>query len=174
MSDFDPYLYWCKPTRIVDGDSLYVTVDWGCKNYTDDVECRLYGVDTPEIRGKPTSWLDDRAFALDLGRTAKRFLELNVLDNWVPMRTHKDKDGSFGRLLVTLYIAPDYVVHAESKLDLLNLPSWGSDERLFALLELGDLVSVNWLMVHKGLARPNFYDAESERLRITNPPPRGV
>ena len=42
----------CVITRVIDGDTFVADVDLGFKTWLRKITFRLYGVDTPEIRGK--------------------------------------------------------------------------------------------------------------------------
>ena len=87
------YEYGCKVERVVDGDTVDVTLDLGFDNlYKSRV--RLYGIDTPESR---TRNLDEKA----RGKLAKSFLEdaINNGKKVVIQTKLKDSRGKFGRVL---------------------------------------------------------------------------
>ena len=91
------YEYRCKVVHIVDGDTVDVDIDLGFGVWMDKERVRLYGIDTPESR---TRDLEEKKYGL----AAKQFLT-NMLDddNGILLRTHKDKTGKFGRILVELW-----------------------------------------------------------------------
>ncbi len=87
------YYYNCEVIRIIDGDTVEARIDLGFD--TQRIETlRLFGIDTPEIRGKEK----------EKGKIAKDWLE-NELKNAdeVTIQTIKDKTGSFGRYLAVLF-----------------------------------------------------------------------
>ena len=87
------YEYGCKVERVVDGDTVDVTLDLGFDIlYMSRV--RLYGIYTPESR---TRNLDEKA----RGKLAKSFLEdaINNGKKVVIQTKLKDSRGKFGRVL---------------------------------------------------------------------------
>lgn len=92
------YIYAAIVNRVVDGDTLDLTVDLGF-NIKKDMRVRLHGVDTPEVYGvKKTSEEYQK------GKAASEFVIqwLAVLNNKVVIQTHKDKQGKYGRYLATV------------------------------------------------------------------------
>jgi len=90
------YEYACTVERIVDGDTIDVTLDLGFSvSYKSRV--RLYGIDTPESR---TRNKDEKA----RGKLASVFLTKAIeLADQVVIRTElKDSRGKFGRVLGTV------------------------------------------------------------------------
>ncbi len=92
------YEYKAKVHRIIDGDTVDVTIDLGFEMTTKQ-RIRLYGIDTPETR---TRDLKEKA----RGKAAKaRLLELlNECDRQIVVRT--TKRGKYGRILGKL-LHPD-------------------------------------------------------------------
>lgn len=87
------YEYSCEVRRVVDGDTVDVTMDLGF-NILHKCRVRLYGIDTPESR---TRDLDEKA----RGKMAGAFLK-NAIDTGeqVIIQTKlKDSRGKFGRVL---------------------------------------------------------------------------
>jgi micrococcal nuclease len=89
-----------KLLKVVDGDTIKVEIDLGfdlCVTTT----IRLAGIDTPESRTKD---LKEKQLGLD----AKKWLE-NTLTNapFIRIKTEKDADEKYGRLLGTLYLSND-------------------------------------------------------------------
>ena len=72
--------YRCKIKKVVDGDTVYL-----------DQRVRLYGIDTPESRTR------DKVEKI-YGKAAGRYLKA-MLGKECPMRTPKDANGKFGRIL---------------------------------------------------------------------------
>lgn len=84
-------LYWYRAlvTNVVDGDTIDVTIDLGLKVSIHDRRIRLYGINAPELK-QPT---------LAEGRSAKLWLAEQILAKRVTLRTIKDGDDKYGRLL---------------------------------------------------------------------------
>ena len=90
------YEYGCTVERVVDGDTIDVTLDLGFSvSYSSRV--RLYGIDTPESR---TRNKDEKA----RGKLASAFLSKAIeMADQVVIRTElKDSRGKFGRVLGTV------------------------------------------------------------------------
>lgn len=82
-------------TPIYDGDTARFEVDLGFGMTANLGSCRLFGIDTPELRG------DER----EAGLAARDFVrQLIPEDEWFTVRTHKDKKGKYGRYLVDIYL----------------------------------------------------------------------
>ena len=91
------YEYSCVVDRVVDGDTVDVTIDLGFKIFH-KARVRMYGIDTPESR---TRDLDEKA----RGILSKSFLQdALVQSNKVIIKTQKDAKGKFGRILGELYV----------------------------------------------------------------------
>ncbi len=85
------WMYQAKPVRVIDGDTVDLTVDVGFRHFTTQ-RFRLLGVNTPE-RGK-TDYDTARNF------TVEWLFELS--GEW-PLQIESKKSDSFGRWLVTIY-----------------------------------------------------------------------
>jgi micrococcal nuclease len=90
------YYYKANVIEVYDGDTVTLDVDFGCNIWQHDKKCRLYGIDTPELRGSK----EEKA----KGRKSRDRLRELILGEAVFIKTHKDKTGKYGRLLVTIYI----------------------------------------------------------------------
>ena len=96
------YTYDARVTSVYDGDgkfgmTLKVQVDIGMKEVLSverPMSVRLFGVDTPEIRGG-----NKRA-----GIIVRDFVRALILNKNVIIHTHKDKTGKYGRLLASVII----------------------------------------------------------------------
>ena len=89
-------LYTYKVSRIhsvYDGDTCTLDIDLGMNIIRKKEKVRLYGIDTPELRGVS----DEEK---ERGRQARDWL-YEQLDEAkeVLIRTYKDKEGKYGRLL---------------------------------------------------------------------------
>lgn len=95
----EPYQYWARVDRIVDGDTLDVIVELGFE-ITIKARVRLAGVDAPEIHGVPHSSDEYQA-----GLKAKRHVEhLAPHQSWVELRTYKSGNREkYGRWIAAVY-----------------------------------------------------------------------
>ena len=91
-----------KINRVVDGDTIDVTIDLGFDLYKKE-RVRIAGVDTPEKR---TRNLEEKALGLDATNWLKGKLEEAIKgDDELTIRTElKGGVGKYGRLLGWLYI----------------------------------------------------------------------
>ena len=96
------YEYRCKVVHIVDGDTVDVDIDLGFGVWMKKQRIRLYGIDTPESR---TRDLEEKKYGL----AAKAFLT-GMLDDeaGIILKTYKDKEGKFGRILGELWRTTNY------------------------------------------------------------------
>lgn len=92
------YEYKCKVNRVVDGDTIDVSIDLGFKIHH-EARVRLYGIDAPESR---TSDKEAKKY----GIMSKEFLNNAVYGaSEVLIRTSKeDAKGKFGRVLGSVII----------------------------------------------------------------------
>jgi len=91
------YEYKATIRRVVDGDTVDVTLDLGFDILYNN-RIRLLGIDTPEIR---TRDLEEKA----LGLAAKdRVKELCPVGSTVILKTTKDDRGKFGRILGEIFV----------------------------------------------------------------------
>ncbi len=117
------YQYRAEVVYVVDGDTIDVAVDLGFK-HTQEMRLRLAGIDTWELRG------EERA----KGLVAKEYV-LETFANmdpedYVVIRTKKDKQGKYGRYIATVLIM------GRDDTELLNLND--------ALVEEGHARRVSW------------------------------
>lgn len=93
--------YWYPATLegCYDGDTCTLTdMDLGLKFHHHDVILRLYGINTPELRGaEREAGLRSRDYLLSLIHPGDRIL----------IHTHRDESGKYGRLLATIFYACD-------------------------------------------------------------------
>ena len=96
------YEYRCKVVKIIDGDTVDVDIDLGFGVWLHKERIRLYGIDTPESR---TRDLEEKKYGL----AAKQFLtRLLNDDGGILLKTHKDAEGKFGRILGELWRTTEY------------------------------------------------------------------
>lgn len=85
------YEYRVKIVRVVDGDTVDVDIDLGFGVWLRNERVRLYGIDTPESRTRDKT---EKHFGL----LAKDYLK-SALGKESVLRTQKDAEGKFGRIL---------------------------------------------------------------------------
>lgn len=104
------YRYRANVTRIYDGDSVTADIDLGLGVWLRDQKLRLFGINTPELRG------DER----EAGLAARDWLKAQLMgvpleEVWhygdpnvaVILETHRDRSGKYGRWLATLWAMVD-------------------------------------------------------------------
>ena len=96
------YEYRCKVVKIIDGDTVDVDIDLGFGVWLKKERIRLYAIDTPESR---TRDLEEKKYGL----AAKKFLT-GMLDDeaGIRLKTQKDAEGKFGRILGELWRTTNY------------------------------------------------------------------
>ena len=89
------FTYRCTLDRVVDGDTIVVNVDLGFGTWVHDAYLRLYGINTPELRG------DER----DAGLAAKQFVIDRIgHDVFIVIDTIKSNNkGKYGRYLAIVW-----------------------------------------------------------------------
>ena len=94
-----------KINKVVDGDTIDVTIDLGFDLYKKE-RVRIAGVDTPEKR---TRDLEEKALGLDATYWMKKQLDDTIKgDDELIIRTElKGGTGKYGRLLGWLYVGED-------------------------------------------------------------------
>jgi len=96
------YEYRCSVVKIIDGDTVDVDIDLGFGVWLKKERIRLYGIDTPESR---TRDLEEKKYGL----AAKEFLTKMLDDDGgIILKTHRDAEGKFGRILGELWRTTEY------------------------------------------------------------------
>ena len=90
------YEYRCEVVHIVDGDTVDVDIDLGFGVWLKKERIRLVGIDTPESR---TRDLEEKKYGL----AAKEFLTKWLSAGNIVLKTQKDAEGKFGRILGELW-----------------------------------------------------------------------
>jgi micrococcal nuclease len=90
------YEYRAEVTSVYDGDTITVTIDLGFDHIMRNMKLRLYGIDTPEIRG-------GNAKTRKAARDARDYLRALILGKEIVVRTIKDKKGKYGRYLAIIH-----------------------------------------------------------------------
>ena len=96
------YEYRVKIVKIVDGDTVDVDIDLGFGVWLKKERIRMFGIDTPE---SSTRDLDEKKYGL----MAKDYIT-RLLDDegGIVLKTHKDAEGKYGRILGELWRTTDF------------------------------------------------------------------
>lgn len=86
------YKYKAYVESIYDGDTITCEVDLGFK-ITVKKKIRLYGINTPEVRGEEKT----------MGKKVRDYLRSLILHKEIILETVKDKTGKYGRYLATVH-----------------------------------------------------------------------
>lgn len=89
--------YWYKAivADVYDGDSLTVDLDFGFEHWRKNMKLRLYGIDTPELRG------DERAAGIAVRDYVRSLIPVGTP---IVLNTFKDRTGKYGRYLARVWI----------------------------------------------------------------------
>lgn len=87
------YTYKAKIIAVYDGDTVTAVVDLGFL-HSQEMKLRLYGIDTPEMRGPEKIE----------GKKVRDIVRTMVLDKEVTIRSYKDKQGKYGRYLASIIL----------------------------------------------------------------------
>ena len=91
--DNNLYNYKAIVVSVYDGDSITLDIDLGFNIWMRNQKVRLYGIDTPEIRGEERNE----------GLIARDRLRELILNKEVILTSYKDKSGKYGRWLGTIF-----------------------------------------------------------------------
>ena len=95
------YEYRCTVVKIVDGDTVDVDIDLGFGIWMRNERIRLLGIDTPESRTRDK---EEKKYGL----AAKKYLtEMLNDEGGIVLKTKKDAEGKFGRILGELWRTTD-------------------------------------------------------------------
>ena len=95
--DINLHYYKAYVLDVYDGDTITIDINLGLGVVLAKQKIRLYGINTPEIRGG-TPEEKARGFA------ARDYLRAVILNKAIILETHKDKSGKYGRLLGTIWV----------------------------------------------------------------------
>lgn len=87
------YNYKAKIIDVYDGDTVTAMVDLGFLHFQ-EMKLRLYGIDTPELRGEER----------EQGIIVRDILREMVSGKEVTIRSYKDKQGKYGRYLANIIL----------------------------------------------------------------------
>ena len=88
------YFYSAFVTSVYDGDTITCDIDCGFGILKRKQKIRLYGINTPEVRGE----------SKEKGIVSRDKLREKILDKKVIIKTIKDKKGKYGRWLGIVFI----------------------------------------------------------------------
>ena len=91
------YYYKAHVTYVYDGDTITCDVDCGFGLKMIKTKIRLYGIDTPELRGEES----------ELGIHVRDILREKINNKDILLQTIKDKKGKYGRYLGILHLKED-------------------------------------------------------------------
>lgn len=95
----EPYQYWGKLVKIIDGDTYELEVALGF-NITVHERFRLLGVNTPEIHGVKIN-------SAEYKRGMKTMEYINTIlhvNDWVEIKVYYNKKEKYGRWLCDMYV----------------------------------------------------------------------
>ncbi len=87
------YQYKAKIISVYDGDTVTAVVDLGFL-VSKEMKLRLFGIDTPELRGEERPQ----------GLIVRDILRERILNKEVIINSYKDKQGKYGRYLATILL----------------------------------------------------------------------
>lgn len=87
------YTYKATVVKVYDGDTITVDVDLGFGVWLTNQKMRLFGIDTPEVRGKER----------EEGLIVRDWLRGRILHREIVIKTHKDRKGKYGRWLAEVW-----------------------------------------------------------------------
>lgn len=90
----ETYIYNANVKSVYDGDTITCDIDCGFGVILKKQKVRLYGINTPEVRGE----------SKDSGIISRDVLREKILDKDILLKTIKDKKGKYGRYLGIIFI----------------------------------------------------------------------
>lgn len=99
------YQYKAQITEVYDGDTVTADIDLGFHTWRRDERLRLYGIDTPEIRGVSDEEKQRGYAARDALR--ERILDKEVIVCTIKDRKGGDQRGKYGRYLAKIYLGDE-------------------------------------------------------------------
>lgn len=90
------YFYNAEVTRVVDGDTIDVSIDLGFNIWIKE-RLRLYGLNTPETRTKD-------AEEKERGLKAKKYVENQINSNSGMVQIQSFGKGKYGRVLAEIWV----------------------------------------------------------------------
>lgn len=93
MSKSKPYFYRATIVSIYDGDTVRATLDLGFGFDWNKVQLRLFGLNTPEVRGEER----------ERGLISRDALRKKLEGKEIVIETVRDKTGKYGRYLAVIW-----------------------------------------------------------------------
>lgn len=90
----ETYIYNANVKSVYDGDTITCDIDCGFGVILKKQKVRLFGINTPEVRGE----------SKDSGIISRDVLREKILDKDILLKTIKDKKGKYGRYLGIIFI----------------------------------------------------------------------
>jgi micrococcal nuclease len=100
------YLYNAQIRSVYDGDTIRADISLGFGIYINNQKIRLLNINAPEVRGK----------SKESGRKSRDYLRERILGKKVIIKTHKDKQGKYGRWLAEIFINGENINNTMVKL----------------------------------------------------------
>jgi len=94
------YQYKARCVAVYDGDTITCDIDLGFGVWLRKQKIRLYGINTPELRG-------GTAKTKAAGRAARDRVKELILDRDIELITFKDKKGKYGRWIAEVILKED-------------------------------------------------------------------
>lgn len=94
MEKIEIFAYRAKVLSVYDGDTIRVKISLGFGLEMINESIRLFGINTPELRGETR----------EAGLISRDYLRELILDKEITLITVKDSKGKYGRYLGTVYI----------------------------------------------------------------------
>ena len=88
------FVYSAHVDSVYDGDTITCSIDLGFGVVMKKQKIRLFGINTPEVRGPERS----------LGLVSRDKLRERILDKDIVLKTVRDKKGKYGRYLGIVFI----------------------------------------------------------------------
>jgi len=88
------YTYKARCVSVYDGDSITLDIDLGFNHWMLNQKIRLFGINTPEIRGSERL----------SGLIARDRLRELIEGKDIILASHMDRAGKYGRWLATIYL----------------------------------------------------------------------
>ncbi|NJO90817.1 MAG: hypothetical protein HC831_19010 [Chloroflexia bacterium] len=104
------YEYNAFVNGVYDGDTITVDIDLGFGVFMKNQKIRLFGINTPEIRGEERN----------LGLISRDILRKWILEKNIIIHTQKDQKGKYGRWLGTIIIKDESGISHNINEKLLN------------------------------------------------------
>ena len=95
----ETYIYNAYVTSVYDGDTITCNINCGFGVELKKQKIRLFGLNTPEVRGEEKIE----------GIISRDKLRERILDKEILLKTKKDKKGKYGRYLGVIYLGEENI-----------------------------------------------------------------